>query len=307
MKIKCKCPIFFLLLTAYYLSLTTCYLYAGISTTFADVVLENLQIGRSYNLRTTKNVSMIIKNMADETIDVNITLTKPEKDDLKGGYEPIPDTNWIQIVPNKYRLGPFEKGSSDVIITIPNDEKLIGRHFQIRLLSAGMSVPAPAGQLVIATGTSTRLRLSIGTLGPEVLKAEKKRKKMMTLDFEMDPVNIIIKEPIELGKKIDLRKEKGIKLNLINRATESVQLNMIVATDQPTPEKDYEIGNPKFLEIKPKKITLEGESLKKLELYLKIPDEEKYRNKKYVFFIKAEVPAEVPVEVFSKLFVTTGE
>lgn len=295
---------FGLLLVTYHLSLITA-VYAGISTTFADIVLENLQIGRSYNLRTTKNVPMTIKNAGNETVDVAITAAKPEKNDLKSGYEPIPDSGWIQVVPNKYRLGPFEKGSSDVIITIPNDEKLIGRHFQVRLLSASLPVPAPAGQLVVATGTSTRFRFSIGTMGPEVLKAEKIRKKMMTLDFEMTPVNININEPVELGKKIDLRKENGIKFMLINRATESVKLNMVAVTDQPVSEKEYEIGDPKFLEIKPKKLTLKGEALKKLDLILNIPNEDKYRNKKYVFFIKAEVPAEVPVEVFSKLYIIT--
>jgi len=130
---------------------------------------------------------------------------------------------------------------------------------------------------------------------------------MMTLDFEMNPVNINIKEPIELGKKIDLRKECGIGLHLINRATESVKLNMETSADKSVLGNtgEYEIGDPKFLEIKPKKLILKGESIEKLYLYLNIPNEEKYRNKKFVFLIKATVPADVPIEVFSKLFVAT--
>ncbi|MBI5573525.1 MAG: hypothetical protein HY919_03095 [Elusimicrobia bacterium] len=296
------------ILTTYYLLLTTYCLYAVIATRFADLILENVQIGESYNLRTLKNCPMVITNLGNETVDVMIDVEFP-MGDVKPGYEPIPDPSWIQIVPAKYRLGSQEQGSSDIIITIPNDKKLIGKHFQATLLTASQSFPPPTGNFIIATGCVSRIRFSIGGMGPESLKAEKKRKKMMTLDFELIPANIKVKSSVELGKKINLREKKGIGLTLINKSTEPVPLimksevNMMVLGT----EKEYEIGDPKFLTIKPKKLKLKGESMKKLTMYLNIPNEEKYKNKKYVFLIKAEVPADVPVEVFSKLYVTTSE
>ncbi|MFH0948088.1 MAG: hypothetical protein V1833_03720 [Elusimicrobiota bacterium] len=293
-------------ITFYFLLSTSC-LHAGISTTFIDVVLENLQIGESYNLRTLKNCPMIITNNGQQTIDVVLEVDEPGKK-LKPEYEQIINAEWIKVVPNRYRLGPYEKGSSDVIITIPNDSKLMGRHFQAYISASAISYPAPAGAFTTSTGTRTRIRFSVGTMGPKYLKEEKKRKKMMTLDFELTPVNINIKEPVELGKKIDIRKERGIGLHLINRATESVMLNMNISADKVVLGNtgEYAIGDTNFLEIKPKKLTLRGESIKKLYLYIKIPNEEKYRNKKFVFVIKAEVPGDVPVEVFSKLYVTTA-
>lgn len=293
-----------ILLITYHLSLITA-VYAGIATTFADIILENLQIGESYNLRALKNCPMVITNRENETVDVTIDVEIPTGD-IKPGYEPIPDASWVQVLPAKYRLGPFEKGFSDIIITIPKDEKLIGKHYQVGLLTAGQSVPPPAGSLIIATGCTSRIRFSVGGMGPESIKAEKKRKKMMSLNFELDPVNIIVKNPVELGRKVDLRKIGG-RLTLINKSTEPVPLIMKsdVNMDVLGPQKEYEIGDPKFLTIKPKKLKLKGESMKKLDLVLNLPDEEKYKNKKFVFLIKAEVPADVPVEVFSKLFITT--
>ncbi|MFH1540834.1 MAG: hypothetical protein ABID79_03150 [Elusimicrobiota bacterium] len=297
-----------ILLATCCLSLIVRHLYANIATTFSDLILENLEIGGSYNLRALKNCPMVIKNNSDASINVEIKIDIPAKENLMSSYEPIPDVEWIKIVPAKYRLEPFGKNSSDLIITIPNDEKLMGRHFQAQILSSSLPAGGLQSQLTIATGFQSRIRFSIGSMGPKTLETEKKRKKMMSLNFEIDPVNIVVKQPIKLGKKIDLREEYGTRLTLINRATESVLLNMVIVSerkDMPAEEKNYEVGDPKFLEIKPKKLVLDGESLKKLNLYLKIPDEEKYKDKKYFFVIKAEVPGEVPVEVFSKLYITT--
>lgn len=285
-------------------SLTHC-LYASIATNFSDLVLENLELGGFYNLRTLRNCPMVIKNTDNYPIIVEIKLEIPKKVNLMPGYEPIPDIEWIKIVPAKYRLGPFEKGSSDVIITIPNDEKLIGRHFQASILTSSLAADMAPSQFTVAVGCVTRIRFSVASMGPETLKLEKKRKKMMSLNFEIDPVNITVKQPVELGKKLNLRKEYGIRLTLINRSTEAVPLNMNAATTGK--DGDYEPGDPKFLEIKPKKLKLKGESMEKLDLYLQIPNEKQYKNKKYVFLIVAQVPVDVPVEVFSKLYVTTSE
>ncbi|MEW6556697.1 MAG: hypothetical protein AB1349_05005 [Elusimicrobiota bacterium] len=291
-----------LLFTVYYLLFTTAA-YGHIATMFSDIVLEYVEIGESYNLRTLRNCPLIVENRGGTT-DITIEVQKPPK--LAKGYEEIPDLSWIQVVPSKYRLGAGEKGSSDVIISIPNDPALQGRHFQAELSIIEKSIDIPPGAtFIVVGGVKCKIRFSVGSIGPEELLKEKKRKKMMTLNFELDPVNITIKQPVAIGKKINLRKEAGARLTLINRSTEPVPLNMLAITTGK--DGDYEPGDPKFLTIKPKKLKLKGESMKKLDLYLNIPEGEQYKNKKFVFLIQAQVPAQVPVEVFSKLFVTTKE
>ena len=275
-------------------------------TSWADLVLENLQIGETYNLTTLKNCPMVIKNSENETLDINITIDPPSKQELKEGYETIPDINWIKIVPNKFRVGPMESASADVIITIPQDEKLVGRHFQAQINAASTPLGV-TGNFIIATGTRTRIRLSVGGMGPESLMREKKVKKMKSLDFEFDPTSNRVAEPIKLGKKINLKKDAQIKLNLINKATDSLTLNISAVTDKTIlgNTEDYEVGNPEFIEIKPKKIKIEGESIEKLTLFVNIPNKQEYRNKKYVFLIKAEVIDVIPIEIYSKLYITT--
>jgi len=171
-------------------------IYAGISATFADLILENLQTGGSYNLRKLKNVPFIIQNKGSETVNAKIEVKIPRVDTLLKGYEPIPDPSWIVVIPDKFRLGPQEKGISEIIISIPKDEKLVGRHFQAHFNCSGIAIGPPA-QMTIATGVETRIRFSIGSMGPESLLQEKKRKVMYSLNFEFDPTNVNIKDKIE--------------------------------------------------------------------------------------------------------------
>lgn len=283
-------------------------LYAGgISTTFADLILENLQMDVSYNLRTLKNCPFIIENKGSYEVDATIEVTVPRKDSLKPEYEPVPDTEWIKVIPNKFRLKPGEKGLSDIIIMVPHDEKLVGKHFQAHFRCGGVPIGA-SGNLIIAVGSESRIRFSIASKGPASLEAEKKNKVMYSLNFEFDPANVTVKDAVKLGKKIDLRKEKNIKLNLVNKDDDSIKIELKAVPYSDTffgLTEGHETGNPEWLVIKPKKLKLKGETIERLNLYLNIPDEEKYRSKKYVFFIEAQIINHVPVEIFSRLFVTT--
>lgn len=279
----------------------------GITTTFSEVVLENVQLGRSYNFRILRNLPLVLTNNRLEAEDAQIRVEKPA-DTLKPGYEPIPDVSWIQIIPNEFRLAPKESAQSDIILTIPDDEQYIGKHYQADIISEGMPIGG-TGQMTIALSIRNRIRFSVKTKGPAELLAEKKLKKMKTLDFELDPTNIQVKNTIELGKKINLKQDYGIKLNLINKATEAIKINMKAISYEPRfgARGDLEIGDPKFLNFKPQKFNLKGESIVKVDIYINIPKEDKYKNKKLVFFIMAEVVDAVPVEVYSKMIINTGE
>lgn len=280
---------------------------ANVSATFADLILENLQMDVSYNLRTVKKVPFIIENRGEYEVDATIRVTVPRPDALKEGYEAIPDTEWIKVVPDKFRLKPGEKGTSDVIIMVPYDEKLTGKHFQAHFLCSGTPIGMP-GNLVIALGSETRIRFSIASKAPASLEREKKNKVMYSLNFEFDPVNNTVKDAVPLGKKIDLRKEKNIKLNMVNKDDDPIKLEIKAVPYSDTffnLTEGHPVGNPEWLVIKPKKLKLKGETIERVNLFLKIPDEEKYRDKKYVFFIEAQVINHVPVEIFSRLFVTT--
>jgi hypothetical protein len=122
-------------------------------------------------------------------------------------------------------------------------------------------------------------------------------------------MSVKAKNEIKLGKKIDLKKKEGIQLKLINKNDEDLEIEMISVIPNPIFKPflpGYErTRNPGFITTKPVKFKLKGNTIKLIKLYVQIPDEEKYYGKKYVFMIKAMVVGAVPVEIYSKVYITT--
>ena len=49
----------------------------GLSTQFVNVVMENLEPGRSYNLRELRGIPYTVKNRGDGAVDVIVEVTVP--------------------------------------------------------------------------------------------------------------------------------------------------------------------------------------------------------------------------------------
>ena len=79
------------------LSLGECETLAiGLSTRFADVILEKMPMGQACNLRVSKDLPYKVRNNSDKSTRVEITIEQPESN-LSEGYEEIPDPNWIRV------------------------------------------------------------------------------------------------------------------------------------------------------------------------------------------------------------------
>ena len=107
----------------------------GLRTTFSSVLIENLKIGKSYSLLKTVNLPLKIKSTYNRNIKIKITVLKPYKDELKKGFEIIPDTLWIKIKNDLLTIKPKGSAFTDVIIKIPYDKKYLGKKFQVMIWS----------------------------------------------------------------------------------------------------------------------------------------------------------------------------
>jgi len=78
-----------------------------------------------------------VVNTGDTAIDLKIEVLLPEKSELKaGGYAPIPDLSWITLERSEFKeVKPGAEAVTDVIISIPGDEKYRGRKFQVFIWS----------------------------------------------------------------------------------------------------------------------------------------------------------------------------
>jgi hypothetical protein len=284
----------------------------GISLRFVDITLEKVSPGTAFNLRVLKNLPMIVKNLdSEEGVDIVIQAVLPNPNEMKDGYEPMPDPNWVRILPDHFHLGPGASASSDVLVTIPDDKSLIGRHFECIIWArTDRKAIGDTHGVVLQTGLRTRLRMSIGIMGPESLQREKALKKLAEIDtnFTISPDNLFVSD-IEVGKAIELKRDKKTSLKVINQSDNGIDLKITPVPADPNiiPQGGYEnVPDCQWLKITPATISVNGNSIKELKMTLTVPDQPEYKNKKYMFLIKTTLTDEsLPLAYYNSVYVTT--
>jgi len=285
----------------------------GITMRFVDVTLENVQPGDSINLRAMKNLPLVVLN-PDKTgggVDILIESLIPVAKETKPGYEPIPDPNWLKIVPDRYHLGPKASASSDMIVTIPNDPKLIGHHYEA-IIWAHTTIKnrLESNGVVFQTGLRARVRMSIGTVGPAELQREKLLKKLASInvDFAVAPESLFVQN-FPLGKWVDLKAERKMSFKIINQADDPVELRLTPVPPDPNinPQAGYENApDPTWVEIQPRDLKVPGNSIKEVKFRVRVPDQPENRGKHYMFLIRTTLSDEsLPLDYNNLLYIST--
>jgi hypothetical protein len=279
----------------------------GIAVEFADIILEDLELGGVYNLRAMRGLSYTVMSNYEGIRDIEILVEKPNLGDCEKGYEPIPDIAWVRVIPDSFRLGYREKAHCAIIISIPENEEYRARHFQVAILARAKPDPFAKG-VALVPQVSYKLRFNVGTKGPETIEMVRKRKKFMTLNFHLEPDSLYLHD-IQIGKQIILGKKGIPALKVVNLGPEKLKLQFkslpceerfgISEGYEPAPEPD-------FLKFTKETMNVKADHIVNVPLVLEIPDEPEYRGKKYVFIIKAELKdTEVPLEIYSRIYVET--
>lgn len=102
---------------------------AGIKSNYSKVFVQNLPIGQTVSMKELVNLPLTISHHYDKPTYVSITTEKPQTP--KEGFEAIPDPTWIQVESTGLTLAPHSEAKLDVKVSIPNDESLLGRKFQV--------------------------------------------------------------------------------------------------------------------------------------------------------------------------------
>lgn len=109
----------------------------GLSTKFVEVTLENLELGKIYSVKEKTGKTLVIKNTTeDKTVDIAMEPEAPVDYNLVEGYEPIPDISWVVIEKSYFTdVGPGKEAETDILISIPDDEALYGKKYQVYIYS----------------------------------------------------------------------------------------------------------------------------------------------------------------------------
>lgn len=282
----------------------------GIRTKFGLVVVENLQPGRTYNIRELVGLPLKVVNASDKQVNIKMDLKKPrvEKTMLEKRFEPIPDLSWIKLSRDFFVVDPGQSAIADVLITIPDDDEYLGKRYQVNIWSHTI------GKRFINVGLMSRLRITVAKrrMTEEENIAEAHREDIIkNIDFQLLPHMSFI-DGVELGKKIDIGKRYKQSLKIVNPNNEefSYRLRTVTAWEAGIgviPGYD-ETPDPSFLTFSQKEFSVSAISIREIKMFLQIPDDEKYKGKKYQFVVCVEVLNQpIIYEIYSRLFVSTVE
>lgn len=286
---------------------------AALSTKFADVIMEYVIPGKVYNLRTMRNLPYRVVNSGAGPADVAILVEIPQGDRLKQGYESIPDPSWVRAVPDKLHLEPGQTGIVDLILQAPDDPQYTGRNFQAHIVCRGAEPPpGEVTGLAFLTSLQSRLRFTVGGPGPEEVRRLQKKGIYQTLNFTLEPQAQHVPGFLEPGKKIDLVKESGAGVTVVNRGAQKLQFNLrsVRPPGEISPPAGYENApDPDWLKISPEVLKVKaGAMASAKKIVLEIPDVPEHRGKRYMFVIQAQLSnRDIPVEVFSSIYVSTAK
>lgn len=273
----------------------------GLSANLGDVVLEGAKPGRSYNLREANGVALRIQNTGDAAarIVTEVTLPKPER--VKEGYEPLPDPSWVRVLPERYELPPGGVAFVDVILDIPDDPALAGRHFQFNLWTRQDT------RAFLAAGLETRVRLSIGK-GPETLEKEKRLKQMATFNFDLWPQTLYV-VGARAGAAYDVKAREKKSLRVINKAEEPLHLALKSGPwpgGSPLPEGYEAAPDPSWLLVRRSSLSLEGLTIADVPLELAIPAGYGHGGRKYAFWVQPALATGLEFLSGAKVLVTVA-
>ncbi len=262
--------------------------FAGkIGTNFGEVKVESLPIGQTQSMKQIANMPFNVINMTDESIDLKLLVEMPKAEEVKPGYDPLPNPDWVKLEKESLRLPPQETGNSDIYITIPKEKRYLGKKYQVSLVAE--TVP-PKGRGFLAFGVSLKGRLLISTAG-QIVKKEKPEPVQET-NFLLRPWEIII-PALEVGKFYNLDEEMGINFSLENPHDKPYRYRIESLTAKEAelelPGGFEEAPNKEFLTFDRAAVVFKKKGKEEIKAFFKFPKEDRYRRKKYLFVIRASL------------------
>jgi hypothetical protein len=277
-------------------------LYApiGIGMKFATVILERVTPGRVYNINKLKNVPLILINTGTGEVEVGLYVEPPPPNAVKEGYEPIPDPTWIQFIPDKVTLKQNEKYYVDVVVSLPDDQSLIGKHYEA-------IISAQTGSYgMFSTGVAQKFYFSIGVEGPEAVRLARQKNLLTQLNFEVDPDRMFFEIPA--GKKVNVLKALKKSIKMVNKGDTKMKLKLVSVPN----ERGYPIASGYELTpstgaiwFAPAEYKVKSKRIKDTKMFIEVPDTEEWRGKKYMFLVKTiPIEPELPIELYTMVYVT---
>jgi len=251
---------------------------ASISSTFSEILVENLQPGQRYSLAQIANLPYNIKNSSDRDINIKIEVIKPKKGTLRPDFEVIPDTGWVSLQNVDFTLAQNEAKTSDVIIRIPKKSKYLNKKYQVNIWSRTVE---GGGGFGVSTGLESVLLLTTDKAFVDAIESPPgdHPEARGGLDFQVQP-----REIIAFSTSTE---NPALKVTNTGSAPRTFKLTCLTAREALTRLREgyLDCPDPSFLAFSEPEFTLAAGGEKEVKLSLHFPDKKKYKNKKYMFVV----------------------
>ena len=128
------------------------------AATVSSVTLEDVPLGVPVGLRLPNGGYYALRNDSSATLNAVVSPMVPTYCQRLPGqpvYSPVTNLSWIAVEPRTFKIPPHSESETMVVITLPNDESLRGRHLEFWLhaqaLVGGMG----------SVGLYSRVRLNV--------------------------------------------------------------------------------------------------------------------------------------------------
>ena len=257
-----------------------------LSVTMGEVILNNLQPGATYDLTAMMKFPMKIAYEGKRRITVEVKPSKPSPEEkLQAGYVPIPDANWIHVDPSLFQMNGSSAVSTNVTITVPDDESLRGKKF-VGYIVTQTAEQKKRGGLDIGPGAQGRLLISIATQK----RAGGEPKKMSSyMSFRLEP-QAVYATNVKPGRKIVLSQVAKKPLQVQNFGNENKQftveritgdsLGMTLSGARQWGPADTQ------MEVQPSSMKVRKGKSKDYDVSLTVPDVPSSYGKKFLYLVR---------------------
>jgi len=244
-------------------------LASTLSTNFAEVNVDNLKIGGVYNLSETARYPMWVGYSGDVPVDLKFESVTPGAAELKSGFEAVPDVSWISFSRKSASLLPDETVTVDVTITVPNDEKYLGKKYQAYVLISSVAPKDGGTGMTFLLALKGRVLFTIAPKAPtqaELREISRNRARGEAQGLIITPERFAVSASSTDTKLVITQ---DVPLKLINPSTENVKIFIEAVDPQPngiSVPRGYATGDLKSIEISKQRFTLKKDGIVSLEM-----------------------------------------
>jgi hypothetical protein len=274
----------------------------GLKMNYAEVLIQNLQIGSDYSMVEMGNLPLEITNKYYKDIYIQLEVLKPNIKKLKKDFEPIPDTGWININKNIVKILPKETYKTDVKISIPDNVEFLGKKYHVLI----RSTVKPQGKgISLVLAVQGNLLFSVAPVKKSVSK-----QPCVDIGFLINPLRIEL-DNIQLGKKIEILTSDGKKAILKNPSNKKMKFKLYSLDPKDTVmkiESGYEAcPSPDYLTFKREEISIGKGREKPIEMFLEIPDKPEYKGKRFQFLVSVSTGTATSGSRYLRVLVSTAK